>query len=154
VPEASAVAVAVAPAPGPSRPAADVGLGEVADVWPAVLETIAGDFSLLAAALGNARPAELSDGQLVVAFAPGDSFNRRVAADNADHRRALGEALEALTGARLRLVYEHPELGEEAVVPELRGDELVARIVQEFDAEEIIPDPMPDPVHDPEGPGR
>ncbi len=66
-----------------------------------------------------------------------------MAAENQEHRRALGEALLALTGARLRLAYELRDLGEPERPPELAGDELVARIVQEFDAEEIVPEPEP-----------
>jgi len=130
------------PAAAPAR--RDVTLDEVLEVWPAALETVGADFALLAAALGNARPVSLADGVLTLAFAHDDTFNRRMAAENADHRRALGEALQALTGARLRLAYELRDLGDEPEpAPELAGDELVARIVQEFDAEEIVPEPEP-----------
>ena len=156
-------AVTAVPDPGPAEPGApappvasepiappvavpartDVTLAEIHDVWPVALETIGADYALLAAALGNARPVELTDGTLILAFAPDDTFNRRMAAENQDHRRALGEALLALTGARLRLAYELRDLGEPEPAPELAGDELVARIVQEFDAEEIVPEPEP-----------
>jgi len=133
----------VAPPPAPSATRTDVTLDEVRDVWEAALETVGADYALLAAALHNARPIELSEGTLTLAFAADDSFNRRMAAENPEHRRALGEALVALTGARLRLVYELRDLGEPEQPPELAGDELVARIVQEFDAEEIVPEPEP-----------
>ena len=133
----------VAPPPAPSATRTDVTLDEVRDVWDAALETVGADYALLAAALHNARPIELSEGTLTLAFAADDSFNRRMAAENPEHRRALGEALVALTGARLRLVYELRDLGEPEQPPELAGDELVARIVQEFDAEEIVPEPEP-----------
>lgn len=137
--------VAVAePAPAPTPARRDAALDDVLEVWPAALETVGADYALLAAALGNARPVSLSDGVLTLAFAHDDTFNRRMAAENADHRRALGEALLALTGARLRLAYELRDLGEDPEqAPELAGDELVARIVQEFDAEEIVPEPEP-----------
>jgi hypothetical protein len=121
----------------------DVTLAEIEEVWPAALQTIEADYALLAAALGNARAVDLTDGALTVAFAPDDTFNRRMAAENPDHRRALGEALLALTGARLRLLYELRDIGAPQAPPELAGDELVARIVQEFDAEEIVPEPEP-----------
>ncbi len=131
------------PAPGPAAPAArtDLTLQEVVDIWPVAIETIGSDFSLLAAALSNARPVELDGSMLTVAFAQDDSFNRRMASESADHRRALGEALAALTGARLRLGFELRDLGEPLAPPELAGDELVARIVREFDAEEIAAEP-------------
>jgi len=133
----------VAPPPAPAATRTDVTLAEVHEVWPAALETVGADYALLAAALHNARPVELSEGTLTLAFAADDTFNRRMAAENPEHRRALGEALVALTGARLRLVYELRDLGEAERPPELAGDELVARIVQEFDAEEIVPEPEP-----------
>jgi len=133
----------VAPPPAPSATRTDVTLDEVREVWTAALETVGADYALLAAALHNARPVELSEGTLTLAFAADDTFNRRMAAENPEHRRALGEALVALTGARLRLVYELRDLGEPERPPELAGDELVARIVQEFDAEEIVPEPEP-----------
>ncbi len=107
----AAVPEPIAPPAPPAR--TDVTLDEVIGIWPAALETIGTDFSLLAAALSNARPVELEDGALVVAFAPDDTFNRRMAAESADHRRALGEALQALTGARLRLGFELRDLGEQ-----------------------------------------
>ncbi len=148
--EAGAAPAAPAQAPAATIPPpvavpqrTDVTLAEIEEVWPAALQTIEADYALLAAALGNARAVDLTDGALTVAFAPDDTFNRRMAAENPDHRRALGEALLALTGARLRLVYELRDIGEPQAPPELAGDELVARIVQEFDAEEIVPEPEP-----------
>ena len=116
-------------------------LEDVADVWPAAIDTVGADFSLLAAALRNARPVEIDSGVLTVAFAQDDSFNRRMAAESADHRRALTDAIAALTGARLRLDFQLRDLGEPLAPPELGGDELVARIVREFDAEEIEAEP-------------
>ncbi len=96
---------------------------------------------MLGAALSSARPVEIVDGALVIAFPPSEVFNRRIAAENAEHRRILGEALAAFTGAALRLAYEIREIESAAAVSPLAGDELVARLVQEFDAEEIVPDP-------------
>ncbi len=133
-----------APAAGPVSPRTGLTLQEVVDIWPVAIETIGADFSLLAAALRNARPVELDGSMLTVAFAQDDSFNRRMASESADHRRALGEALAALTGAPLRLTFELRDLGEPDAPPELAGDELVARIVREFDAEEIAAEPAQD----------
>ena len=107
----------------------------------AALESVAADFPLLAAALRKARPVAITGHLVVVAFPYDDSFNRRMAAENGEHRRAVAEALHALTGVALRVDYELHEFAEE-----LSGDELVARIVQEFDAEEIVavPESAPD----------
>ena len=142
-PAAVAAPVSAAPAPAPAA-RTDLTLQEVVDIWPVAVETIGADFSLLAAALRNARPVELDGSMLTVAFAQDDSFNRRMASESADHRRALGEALAALTGAPLRLTFELRDLGEPLAPPELAGDELVARIVREFDAEEIATEPADD----------
>ena len=123
-----------------TRDPRSVTLAEVVEIWPAVLQTVSEDFQLLGAALGNARPAELNDGVLVVAFAEDDSFNHRLAAESTDNRRVLGEALQALTGARLRLDYALRALdGHVVASAELQDDALVAHLVEEFAAEEIEP---------------
>ena len=143
----AAPAVAAAPDPAPEPAAATVELAELAGLWPAALESVAADFPLLAAALRKARPVAVTGHLVVVAFPHDDSFNRRMAAENGEHRRAVAEALHALTGVALRVDYElHEFTVEEVVAEELSGDELVARIVQEFDAEEIVavPDAAPD----------
>ena len=147
-PQAAAAPVAVAVA---APPAGAVSLDDVVVLWPAALETVGAEFPLLAAALRKARPVELSGHALVIAFAHDESFNRRMAADNAEHRRVVADALQSLTGVALRIDYELHELDAEDLIEELSGDELVARIVQEFDAEEIVPEPVvPDPAPDQE----
>ena len=120
------------------------GLDEVIVLWPAALESVAAGFPLLAAALRKARPVAIDSHALVVAFPSDDSFNRRMAAENGEHRRAVAAALEALTGVVLRVEYELRDLADDEVAVELSEDELVARIVQEFDAEEIVAEPVPD----------
>ena len=126
------------PAPVPVPVA--IGIDEVAELWPAVVETLQSEQSLLAAALAGARPVEVRDnGTLVVAFGAEDSFNRRMAAENAEHRQAVTEAVHSLTGSPLRIEYETRELEGPDAPPELAGDELVDRIVETFDAEEIAP---------------
>ncbi len=127
------------PVAEPAAPVA-VGIDEVAELWPAVVETLQADQSLLAAALAGAQPVEVrEDGVLIVAFGAEDSFNRRMAAENAEHRQAVVEAVRSLTGAPLRVEYETRELEAREAPPELAGDELVDRIVETFDAEEIVP---------------
>jgi hypothetical protein len=59
------------------------------------------------------------------------------------HRAAAGEAVRSLTGRSLRLAYELRDLpsgDEPPEPPPLTPDELVERLVAEFDAEEIDPD--------------
>jgi DNA polymerase-3 subunit gamma/tau len=147
-PAAPAVAAAPAspathePAAAPQPPGAPaVTVAVVAEVWPAIVDTVSGESSMLGAALGSARPVEIVDGALVVAFPESEMFNRRIAAENAEHRRLLGEALRAFTGATLRLAYEIRELERPSAEAPLADEELVARLVQEFDAEEIVPEP-------------
>ncbi len=133
------------PAAEPGRAPVAVGIDEVAELWPAVVETLQADQSLLAAALAGAQPVEVrEDGVLIVAFGAEDSFNRRMAAENAEHRQAVVEAVRSLTGAPLRVEYETRELEAREAPPELAGDELVDRIVETFDAEEIVPGEEPE----------
>jgi hypothetical protein len=132
------------PAPEPARAPVAITLEEVVELWPAVVETLQADQSLLAAALAGAQPVEVrEDGTLIVAFGAEDSFNRRMAADNAEHRQAVLETVRSLTGAPLRVEYETRELEAREAAPELAGDELVDRIVETFDAEEIVPGEEP-----------
>jgi DNA polymerase-3 subunit gamma/tau len=142
-PEPTAVAVADPPAPAAPAPAPT--LDGLAGLWPAVRDAVCSDNQLVGAALSDARPVELRDHELVVAFAPADSFNRRIA-DTAEHRGVVEKAVRGLTGTPLRVQYELRDLGpaddaaEQAPPSE---DEIVARFVTEFDAEEIVPDPDP-----------
>ena len=124
------------PEPPARVAAAELSIASIVEVWPAVIETAAADSSMLGAALGSARPVELVDGALVIAFPPNEVFNRRIAAENAEHKRILGEAIAAFTGTSVRLSYEIREIEGPVGPAPLAGDELVARLVQEFDAEE------------------
>jgi hypothetical protein len=80
--------------------------------------------------------------ELVVAFPTGALFLKRKA-EQEDHRRVAVEAVQAVTGHRIKLSYELRENGgaaEEAGPVPLSGEELVRRFVEEFDAEEILED--------------
>lgn len=62
-------------------------------------------------------------------------------AEGPAHRAVLEEAIRSLCGKRLRAGFELRELGGEAdEEPPLSGEDLVAHIVREFDAEEIVPE--------------
>ena len=145
-PAAPVVPVTPEPEPAPPAPApvaAPPTLDELVALWPAALESVATDFPLLAAVLRKARPISLNGSLVVVAFSQDDAFNRRMAAENSEHRSVVAEALLALTGAPLRVDYEIHELADDDVAEELTGDALVARLVHEFDAEEIVAETVP-----------
>jgi len=141
---------AVAPSPSAAPPGgadvttpsvAAVGAGHDLDgvlaVWPAVLEALRGDNMVLATALSHGRPVALDGRELVVAFSEADSFKRRKAESES---QAVGQAVRDIAGTPLRLRFEErvlPDLVQPAAPP--TGDELVARLVSEFDAEEILP---------------
>ncbi|HEX8205628.1 MAG TPA: DNA polymerase III subunit gamma/tau [Solirubrobacteraceae bacterium] len=116
-------------------------LAAVRDVWPAVLDTVRGQNGLLAAVLADARPCDLRDDQLVIAFTPDKSFLCRKAEDAAN-RQLVAEAITSLTGSPLRIAYELREAEEDCApsAPGLTEEQLVDRFKAEFEAEEIVPD--------------
>ena len=117
------------------------------ELWPAVVDAVRAENAMLAAALAEARPVALDEGEATFAFPSGAAFSKRMA-ESDPHRRIVAEALCALAGATLRLRYELRELapGEQSpaveadAAPALSGEELVGRFVAEFDAEELIED--------------
>jgi DNA polymerase-3 subunit gamma/tau len=142
-PEAPSGAVAVADRPAPAPPPVAESLAAVTALWPAVRDAICADNQMLGAALSDARPVELRDHELVVAFAEDDGFNRRMA-DTVEHRRIVEEAVRGLAGRPLKVLFELRDLEPEAEAAAAQPpseDEILARFVSEFDAEEIVPDP-------------
>ncbi len=97
---------------------------------------------MLAALLADARPLEVNERELVVAFPPGADFLKRKAEQD-DYRRLAADALRTVTGEALALRYvlreedDQPEVQGE---PQISGEELVRRFLEEFDAEEILED--------------
>ena len=92
---------------------------------------------MVGALLGEARPAGLDGDRLTIAF-PGDAdFSKRKAET---HSALLKTALRGLSGHALRLEYnlsgDHP-----AAPATLSDDELLARLRDEFGAEEVFDDP-------------
>jgi DNA polymerase-3 subunit gamma/tau len=138
---AAAPAVAVADA---APAVAEAGLDGMRAVWPAVLDAVRSDNQLLGAVLSEARPVELRGGELVVAFADGQGFNRRMA-DGRANRALLEDALRRLHGDGVRVCFELRALDDAtaAEAPPTTDEEIVARFKAEFDAEEIVPDPEP-----------
>jgi DNA polymerase-3 subunit gamma/tau len=158
-PAVTAVAIVEpdAPAPEPTFAAGvELSLDTFNDVWPAVLERLASDSPMLAAVLREARPAELADAGLTLAWPEAASFSKRQAEDPAK-KELLVQAIRAVTGASLRLAHEvradHEVPGAAAATapePRLSDEELVQRFMAEFDAEELPPEQPPPAAPSPE----
>jgi hypothetical protein len=114
----------------------------VAACWPAVIDLVRKDNQMLAALLADARPVALHDQDVTVAFPTGKAFLKRKAEQD-DYRRATAEALRSVTGSTLVLRYElrdEEELPEPEDTGALSHEELVKRLVEEFDAQEVPDD--------------
>ncbi|MDE3133728.1 MAG: DNA polymerase III subunit gamma/tau, partial [Acidobacteriota bacterium] len=115
-------------------------------MWPAVVELVRGGNAMLGVLLESARPAAVSERELVLAFPPESAFYKRKAEQD-DYRRTTAEAVRNVTGMALTLRYELAEAqatadDSEAVPPPapLSDEELVQRFMDEFGAEEILED--------------
>jgi DNA polymerase-3 subunit gamma/tau len=131
------------PAPvAPPVPAGPPELQTVAACWPAVLDVVRQENQMLAALLADARPVALHNQDVTVAFPAGKAFLKRKAEQD-DYRRATAEALRSVIGTPLVLRYELRE-EPELPAPEAGGvsqEDLVKRLVEEFDAQEVLDDP-------------
>jgi DNA polymerase-3 subunit gamma/tau len=141
-PAVTAVATVEPDAPGEVN--LELSLASFGDVWPAVKDELRERSPMLAAALDEASPAELSSGHLVLAWPETSSFLKRKAEDPASNDQ-LTKAIRSVTGHSLRLAYELRAAAEmapvAAAVPALSDDDLVQRFKDEFDAEELPPEP-------------
>ncbi|MBI5106738.1 MAG: hypothetical protein HZB46_17450, partial [Solirubrobacterales bacterium] len=136
-----------APDPAPTavalaEPLGELDLATVGEYWPAVLDTIKERHGMLGAVLVEARPVEVRDRGVIFAFDPSQGFLRKKA-DDATCRQLVQDAFRELLGVSPRVEYEPRERAteEEGAPPVLTEDQWVARFKQEFDAEEIVPDP-------------
>jgi DNA polymerase-3 subunit gamma/tau len=137
-------AVSQPPAPHPSAPAPAPRpeLATVAACWPAVIDVVRQENQMLAALLAESQPVALTDKGVTIAFPAGKAFLKRKAEQD-DYRRATAEALRSVIGTTLALRYELAEEAQ-ALAPDADGlsqDELVKRLVEEFDAQEVLDDP-------------
>jgi DNA polymerase-3 subunit gamma/tau len=115
-------------------------------LWPAVVDRVRAKNALLGALIAEAEPIALDGEELTVAFAASAQFLKKKAEDPAN-RATVSEALGELTGRRLRLSYElRQELEGQAPGGGARGsgEELVRRLMEEFDAEELPVDWTPE----------
>jgi DNA polymerase-3 subunit gamma/tau len=147
-PAVAAVAVVEPGAPGtePSFSAGvELSLESFGDVWPAVVDSLRAEAPMLASLLEDARPASLADHGLTLAWPESSAFLKRKAEDPTN-RDLIAGAIRAVTGSSLRLAYElradHEVMTPAAAAqPALSEDDLVKRFMDEFDAEELPPDP-------------
>jgi len=140
----SATAPDAGPPPGSPpadepQPAPGEQLDSIGSLWPAVVELVRGENALLGALIAESHPIAVDGDQLVVGFAATAQFLKKKAEDPAN-RATIAAALQALTGRRWRLSFElrSPAAAEQGT-PSSEGseEELVRRLMEEFDAEEI-----------------
>jgi DNA polymerase-3 subunit gamma/tau len=141
--EAPPVEEDAAPEEAPEEPQA-LDLDTLRSLWPAVIDTVRAQNAMLAALLDGASPIALARDELTVAFAESAAFLKRKA-EVASNREAVAQAIQTVSGRVLRLAYElRPESDDVSVdpdgAPKLSGEELVARFMAEFDAEELHDD--------------
>ena len=114
-PPEAAVALADPPAPAP-EPAISVPAPEdldgMAAIWPAVRDAVCAENQMVGIAISDARPVELRENELVVAFAREDRFNQRQAA-LPEHRAIVEDAVRGLAGRALRVSFELRDLDPE-----------------------------------------
>jgi DNA polymerase-3 subunit gamma/tau len=144
-PEQPPESVPATPPPPPVTNGADPPeLQTVAACWPAVIDVVRQENQMLAALLADAKPVSLTDQAVTIAFPAGKAFFMRKAEQD-DYRRATAEALRSVIGTTLVLRYE---LRDESELPDAASDadaisheDLVKRLVEEFDAQEVLDDP-------------
>jgi DNA polymerase-3 subunit gamma/tau len=141
--EAPPVDEDAAPEQAPEEPQA-LDLDTLRSLWPAVIDTVRAQNAMLAALLDGASPIALARDELTVAFAESAAFLKRKA-EVASNREAVAQAIQTVSGRVLRLAYElRPESDDVSAdpdgAPRLSGEELVARFMAEFDAEELHDD--------------
>ena len=114
----------------------------LAELWPAVLDSLADEAPMLAAVLQGARPAGVDGGELTLAWPESSALFKRKAEDPAS-KETIARVIRAVTGSSLRLAYELRDdvaLTAGPAAPQLSEEELVNRFVEEFDAEVLPPE--------------
>ena len=113
-------------------------IDSLAELWPAVVDLVRGENALIGALIAEARPVEVREEELTIAF--GSPFLKKKAEDPAN-RVIVGEALKVVTATRWKLTYELREVlgegGSQAPEEEQSEERWLARFMEEFDAEEV-----------------
>ncbi len=121
----------------PPSPSAPVDLERALELWPAVVAQVRERNALVAALLAEARPVDCGERELTLAFPSGAAFLKRKAEQD-DHRRLAVEVWRERERLPARAPLRARRGGErEDGAPELSGEELVRRFIEEFDAEEL-----------------
>jgi DNA polymerase-3 subunit gamma/tau len=142
-PSPAVTAVATVEPDAPATPSFELSLESFGSLWPAIKDELRERQPMLAAALDDASPAALDGANLTLAWPEASSFLKRKAEDPASNE-TLMKAIRSVTGSSLRLAYElraAAEIQPVVAVPALSEDDLVQRFKDEFDAEELPPDP-------------
>jgi DNA polymerase III subunit gamma/tau len=143
---------APAPEPPTAEPSAPASVAEVADlaqvtrIWPSVLAKLDEKAPALKATFEGARPVAFDAEGLEIGFPPDQPFNKRKA-ESPDRREELIEAFRAVTGEGVSPRYVMLEEGDTAPPPPadapapsaaaIDEDELLDRLMSEFDAKEV-----------------
>jgi DNA polymerase-3 subunit gamma/tau len=136
VPPAAPEPPAAAEPPAAPDPVAASDHEAMSELWPAIVDLVRSSHALLGAVIEDATPVAMQDGELTLAFAPSSSFKKKKAED-AGNRAAISEAIAALTGQKLRVRCELREDLEQEGPGDGAEEELLRRLIAEFDAEEL-----------------
>jgi len=131
---AAAVAVETVPSERP-RAVADMEVGRIVELWPAVAEAVTEENGMLGAALGAARPTTLEGDRLTVAFPADAAFVKKKAEAN---RELVARAVRGLTGQAVTLSFELSDEAAPRGEDMLDHERLIERLRAEFGAEEIF----------------
>jgi hypothetical protein len=138
---------AAAPAVGEPLGAAEPTAAPAHDIerlqalWPAVAEALRErEAFVVAALLGEARPIALDGDRLTVRFPEDAVFKKRQAEAN---RGIVEEAIGALTGRPVTVVYELSGGAAQDEASVLSDEELLARLREDFGATEVFDDDPP-----------
>jgi DNA polymerase-3 subunit gamma/tau len=120
-----------------------LGVEELRELWPAVLEQL--HESALGAFLAEALPVGLSDNELTIAWGESGAIMMK-AAERPANRDTIQNAVRAVTGRAIRLAFElrsEDEIQSGAGAggtPALTEDQLIDKLVAEFDAVVLPPE--------------
>jgi DNA polymerase-3 subunit gamma/tau len=134
----AAVAVESPPEEAP-RSVAAVGLEQIVTLWPAVADAVREENGMLGAALSAATPVAVEDDRLTIAFPPDAAFVKKKAEQGRD---LVANAVRGMTGQALALAFVLSEDAAPVAGPAtLDHDQLIARLREEFGAEEVFDTP-------------